>query len=201
MTKHTINLLGGLVVTLILVAGVLLGVLPGWGRAGQHDQDRAQVAARNQTQQVLIDAYAAQRAKLPELQAQVAALKQQIADGPHLEQLIDVASHLPSGAVLRSITPQDGATAQAAPVAPATPSTTASPGATGGAFQEFPVTMVIDLRGTSDAPAVLDRLRAGPRLLAMDHVTLAQTAASETHSGGATLTIDGRVFIDQEGAQ
>jgi hypothetical protein len=196
MTKQTINLLGCLVVALILLAGALFGVMPRWHDASQHEHDRDRVAINNQTQQSLIAAYATQRTRLPALQAEVSALKQQIADGPHLEQLIDVAAQLPAGAVLRSITPQDTA-AQPGATTPTAP--TAAQTDMSASFQAYPVTLVVDLNRAADAPAVLDRLRAGPRLLAIDHVALAGSAGSPGGGkGGSTLTVDGRVFLDQE---
>lgn len=209
MTKQTINLLGGLVVVAILFIGVFLGVLPRLHDAQQSHQQRDTVARQNQTQQMLISAYGAQRKQLPAVQAELASLQQQIADGPHLEQLIDVASNLPGGAVLVSITPGDassatGAAPAAAPSASATPGATpgAAPAGSGsGAFQALPVSLVVTLAKAADAPAVLDKLRAGPRLFAIDHVTLAgagaPSAGSGAKAGGTTLTVDGRVFMKQ----
>jgi len=195
MTKQTINLLGGLLVVVILLAGVFLGVLPRVHDAQQSHQQRDTVAMQNQTQQTLISAYAEQRKQLPTLQAEVASLKQQIADGPHFEQLIDVASDLPGGAVLVSITPGDGTDGTSASgTTGAAPSDTST-----GGFQSLPVTVVVTLPKVSDAPAVLDKLRAGPRLFAIDHVTLAGSE-SGTKGGGSTLTVAGRVFM-KEAAQ
>ena len=199
MTKQTINLLGGLLVVVIVLAGVLLGVLPRLNQAGQSHRERDAVAMRNQTQQTLIAAYAQQRAQLPALRAEVAVLKQQIANGPHLEQLIDVASDLPAGAVLRSITPGESAAGAAASGSAGSTSgaAEAAPQSTGtGGFEALPVSVVVSLHKPADAPAVLDKLRAGPRLFAIDHVTLASSGA-DGKGGGSTLTVDGRVFMTE----
>jgi len=205
MTKQTINLLGGLLVVVIVLAGIFLGVVPRLNQAAQSHQDRDAVAMQNQTQQTLISAYAQQRQQLPGLQAQVASLKRQIAAGPHLEQLIDVASGLPDGAALVSITPA-GSSGSGAVAASPSASVTATPGATpsgaasgtvASGFEALPVTVVVSLRKPADAAAVLDRLRAGPRLFLIDHVTLAGSAASGSKSGaGATLTVAGSVFMN-----
>jgi Tfp pilus assembly protein PilO len=182
MTRQTINFLGGVVVTAIVVLGLFLGVLPRWQQAGAAENERRVVALQNQGQQALIAALAAQRRQLPQLQAQVAALKQQIASGPHLEQLIEVAAALPAGSALRSITPAPG---------------TARPAAAG--FRSLPVTIVIDLRQADAAAKTLDGLRAGPRLLAIDQATLASGGSGKATK--YTLTVDGRVFMNQAAAR
>ncbi|UDY23074.1 hypothetical protein [Nocardioides sp. Kera G14] len=188
MTKQTINLLGGLVVAVILLVGLLLGVLPRLHEASESHQERDTVAMQNDTQQTLISVYAKQRAQLPALQAEVADLKQQIATGPHLEQLIDVASQLPAGAVLRSISPgsESNGTAQA-------PTTDTGAAAQGSAFQSIPVTLVVELGKPADATQVMEKLRSGPRLFAIDHATL-KSGAGSGGKGSSTLTVEGRVF-------
>jgi hypothetical protein len=204
MTKQTINLLGGVLVAAIVVVGLLLGVLPRWQQAGAAENERRTVALQNQGQQALITALSAQRRQLPQLQAQVAALKQQIASGPHLEQLIDVTGALPAGAALRSITPAPGTAQPASPAPTPTTAPTAgatNPGAAGSTagFRSLPVTIVIDLRRPGDAAKALDALRTGPRLLAIDQATLASGGAGKTAT--YTLTVDGRVFMDQAAAR
>lgn len=193
MTKQTINLLGGVVVAAIVVLGLLVGVLPRWSAARTADQDRQTVAAQNQNQQLRNTALAAQRSHLPELQADVAALKQQIPSGPHLEQLIEVAATLPDHAVLRSITPGQGDTSGGAPAAPPAPPTSTSDG-----FAALPITIVIDLRRAGDAASVLDKLRTGPRLLAIDQASVTSGSAGDA-SPSSTLTVRGRVFMAQAG--
>lgn len=209
MSKQTINLLGGVVVAAILLLGLLLGVLPRWQAAQDADADRHEVALRNQEQQAFISALAAQREDLPQLRAQVGALKQQIASGPHLEQVIELASGLPGGAVLRSITPAEGDASGAGTGTTATPTPGAGTGGgtnTGAAtgtvstFAALPVTIVIDVRRATDAAAVLDKLREGPRLLAVDQAELTESGAGD--AGAAyTLTVTGRVFTNQEATQ
>lgn len=199
MTRRTINILGGVLVAAIVVLGLFLGVLPRWQQAGAAESERRSVALQNQGQQALIATLSAQRQQLPQLQAQVAALKEQIAAGPHLEQLIDVAGALPAGATLRSITPVPSTAQPAAPAASASPtaSPTAGPGsvpATAG-FRSLPVTIVINLRRAGDAAKALDGLRAGPRLLAIDQATLA--AGGSSKATAYALTVDGRVFMNQ----
>jgi hypothetical protein len=203
MTRRTINILGGVLVAAIVVLGLVLGVLPRWQQAGAAESERRSVALQNQGQQALIATLSAQRQQLPQLQAQVAALKQQIAAGPHLEQLIDVAGALPAGATLRSITPVPSTAQPAAPAASSSPtaSPTAGPAASPGSapatagFRSLPVTIVINLRRASDAAKALDGLRAGPRLLAIDQATLA--AGGSSKATAYALTVDGRVFMNQ----
>lgn len=192
MTKQTINLLGGIVVAAIVVLGLLVGVLPRWSAARTADADRATVAAQNQNQQLRNAALAGQRSHLPALQADVAALKQQIPSGPHLEQLIAVAADLPAHAVLRSIAPGGGEASGGAAAASPAPETSTSNG-----FAALPITMVIDLHRAGDAPAVLDKLRTGPRLLAIDQASVT-SASSGDGSTRYTLTVTGRVFMAQE---
>lgn len=199
MTRQTINILGGVLVAAIVVLGLFLGVLPRWQQAGSAERERRSVALQNQGQQALIATLSAQRKQLPQLQAQVAALKEQIAAGPHLEQLIDVAGALPAGATLRSITPVPGTAQPGSPSA--SPSPTASPTTSPGsapataAFRSLPVTIVVNLRRPSDAAKALDGLRAGPRLLAIDQATLA--AGGSSKATAYALTVDGRVFMNQ----
>ena len=197
MTRQSINVLGGALVAAIVVLGLFLGVLPRWQQAGAAESERRSVVLQNQGQEALIAALGAQRRQLPQLQAQVTALKQQIASGPHLEQLIDVAAALPAGAALRSITPVPGTAPPASPTASPSPNGGSAIGrdaATAG-FRSLAVTIVVDLRRASDAAKALDALRAGPRLLAVDQATLASggTGKATTY----TLTVDGRVFMNQ----
>ena len=192
MTRQTINLLGAVLTVAVLLAGVLLGVLPRLDQASQSRQERDTVAAQNTTQQMLISTYARQRATLPQLQSEVADLKQQIASGPHLEQLIDVASDLPGGAVLVSITPGESSSGASSGAGPA-PGPSPAPAA---GVQAVPVTLVVALGRTADAAQVLQKLRSGPRLLAIDRATLAPAGDK---AGVATLTVEGRVFV--RGAQ
>jgi TolA-binding protein len=210
MTRQTINLLGGVVVLGIALLGVFLGALPRWQAADQAEATRRTVASQNQTQEIRIVALGEQRRQLSTLQSQVAALKQQIASGAHLEQLIELASDLPGEARLRSITPGQ-ASAPGMPASPGAsttpaPSTAPSEGtaamagtaATAGAaaFEALPVTIVIDLRRADDAPQVLDKLRAGPRLLAIDQAMLAPSGAA-SKGPAYSLTVSGQVFLNQ----
>jgi type II secretory pathway pseudopilin PulG len=190
VNRQAINLLGALVVALIVLLGALIGVLPRWQAARSAESDRQAVATQNQTQQMLIAAFAQQRQQLPQLQAQVAALKQQIPSEPRLDQLITLATGLPDGATLQTIGPGGSDTTAAAG---------ASPDANG--FQAVPVTMTIALQKATDAPSVLDKLRAGPRLLAIDEATVDPAGAGQGAKKGAatsTLTVVGRVFTRQE---
>lgn len=187
MTKQTINLLGAVLTVAVLLVGIVLGVLPRLDHASESRQQRDSVALQNNTQQMLITTYAQQRATLPTIQSEVADLKRQIAAGPHLEQLIDVASDLPGGAVLVSITPGESSSGPAGDGAAAAPSQAPAAG-----IQPIPVTMVIALGRSADAGQVLQKLRAGPRLLAIDRATL---AAGGDQGSVSTLTVEGRVFM------
>lgn len=193
MNRQAINLLGGLVVVVIVLLGVVVGVLPRWQDARAAAADRQSVASQNQQQEAAIAVLAQQRQQLPQLQSQVDALEQQIPSSPRLDQLIDLTTGLPDGAVLQTFTP--GGTPAAGSATTTTPSTTAP---TAGGFQQLPITLTIGLRNASDAPAVLDRLRGGPRLLAIDEATVAGGGGTVTSGGGsaATLTVAGRVFLN-----
>lgn len=192
MNRQAINLLGGLLVAAIVLLGVVVGVLPRWQEARAAADQRQTVALQNQQQQAAIAALAQQRQQLPQMQTQVDALEQQIPSSPRLDQLIDLTTGLPDGAVLQTFTP--GATPTSGSASTTTPSTAAP---TDGGFQQLPVTLTIGLRDASDAAAVLDRLRAGPRLLAIDDATLAGGGdAGASGASGATLTVAGRVFLN-----
>lgn len=182
MTRQTINLFGALLVAVIILVGVLLGVLPHLSQASQNHQQRDTVAQQNQTQETLIEAYARRREQLPALQQQVETLRRQITDGPHLEQLIALSARLPDGATLVSITPQETADGESANVTDES------------GFASRSVTLGIELRNAADAAAVLDGLRAGPRLFAIDHVVLGDSGV-EAKKGTALLTVTGRVFM------
>lgn len=209
MNRQAINLLGGLLVVVIVLLGVVVGVLPRWQQARSDGDARQTVAAQNQTQESLIAALAQQRQQLPQLQAQVDELEQEIPSAPRLDQLIDLTTGLPRGAVLRSLTPGDSASSGTTSSGTASSGTASSgttataPGATTvpGGFQELPVTLAIDLKQASDADAVLDALRGGPRLLAIDEATVTGgDGGTGAGSGGATLTVTGRVFMNPAAA-
>jgi len=194
MNRQAINLLGGLVVVVLVLLGIVVGVLPRWQEARSAVSDKQTVALANQEQETVIAALAQERQQLPQLQTQVNALEQQIPSSPRLDQLIDLTTGLPDGASLQTFTPGGTSTSGSA--------TTTTPTPTSGGFQQLPVTLTIGLRQASDAAAVLDRLRGGPRLLAIDEATVAAggTTGGSGGASAATLTVTGRVFLDPEAA-
>ncbi|UJP10277.1 hypothetical protein L2X99_00705 [Microbacterium sp. KUDC0406] len=91
MTRQLINLVGGLVAVLVLVAGVLLIGLPMYSNAQATAAEADQVALGNQTQQTIIDGLRAQEKKSDELDAELAKLRRQIAPEPRADDIVALA--------------------------------------------------------------------------------------------------------------
>lgn len=91
MTRQLINLIGGLVTVLVLVAGVLLIGLPMYSGSKTADGEADDVARSNDTQQTVIDGLRAQQAKFDQLEAEVSQLRQQIATEPRVDDILALA--------------------------------------------------------------------------------------------------------------
>ena len=91
MTRQLINLIGGLVAVLVLVAGVLLIGLPMYSGSKAANAEADDVARSNDTQQSVIDGLRAQQAKFDELEAEVSQLRQQIAAEPRVDDILALA--------------------------------------------------------------------------------------------------------------
>lgn len=91
MTRQLINLIGGLVTVLVLVAGVVLIGLPMYSGAQAAGKEADDVARGNATQQIVIDGLRVQEAQFDQLEDDVAQLRRQIAVEPRVDDVVALA--------------------------------------------------------------------------------------------------------------
>lgn len=109
LNRQLINLIGGLVTVLVLVAGVLLIGLPMYAGAKSADKEADDVARSNDTQQIVIDGLVAQAAKLDDLTTEVTGLRAQIAAEPRVDDVVALALAAASaeGATVKAVNATD----------------------------------------------------------------------------------------------
>ncbi len=90
LNKQLINLLGILFAVVVLVAGLALIAYPMFAQAQTLDKNTSTVAQTNAVYQTQIDALSAAEAKSDELDANLAALRQQIAATPKLDDVYEI---------------------------------------------------------------------------------------------------------------
>lgn len=90
LNKQLINLLGILLAVVVLVAGLALIAYPMFAQAQTLDKNTSTVAQTNAVYQTQIDALSAAEAKSDELDANLAALRQQIAATPKLDDVYEI---------------------------------------------------------------------------------------------------------------
>ena len=100
MQRRLINLVGTLVVLIALVAGTLLMALPVYIESRDIKNEEAQVAASNELLFAQINALRAKQAEMPQLEAELAELRNEL---PHIPRLEDVV-----GLTLRAVSEVDG---------------------------------------------------------------------------------------------
>jgi hypothetical protein len=207
VNKQLVNLIGGAAALAIIVLGIVVGAVPLYSTANATNADAQHVADQNNTQQAVLDGLTAQAADTTELDADVAELRAEIPKTPHLDDvlLLAVEAAQAQGGSVTSLAPgemaafaartgePEGSAAPApAATADATAGTTAdaatAPPADGSApaadeAQQIPVTVTIEAPNVEAATRILDALRAGPRLVAVQ-----QGAVKAKPEGGATLT-------------
>lgn len=90
LNKQLINLLGILFAVVVLVAGLALIAYPMFAQAQTLDKNTSTVAQTNAVYQTQIAALSAAEAKSDELDANLAALRQQIAATPKLDDVYEI---------------------------------------------------------------------------------------------------------------
>lgn len=90
LNKQLINLLGILLAVVVLVAGLAFIAYPMFAQAQTLDKNRTNVSQTNSVYQTQIDTLAAAEANIDELDASLAALRQQIAATPKLDDVYEI---------------------------------------------------------------------------------------------------------------
>lgn len=208
MPKSLINTIGTIVCVGVFALGFILVVLPIWGQAVGVDTQTAAVANTNEVYRAQVDHLKEEQARMPEIEAEVATLTQQIPATGQLDDVFEVIGRAADGAgvSISSITagPQAAFT-PASPPEPAAPQATAQPGDAGNddsssagsdatapvdtSRQQVEFTISISSRGVDAIAAFLDELRAGLRLLSI-------AAATASHGGDFTADITAFTFVD-----
>lgn len=220
MTRQLINLIGGLVALLVLVGGAFLVAVPMYAAAESVGNEADQAASANDTQQLVIDGLRAQEAKFDELQADLAALRAQVASESRVDDLVALAlsATAANGGSLDGVQASPAEpfavrvgeeTAPAATAPPADAETTdaettgaeqttteAVPAPTGAddTQAQVPVTLTITAPDVSAATSIVDALRAGPRVVA---ITQADTVTDSGEGGLVTLTVNALLFVNR----
>jgi Tfp pilus assembly protein PilO len=191
---------------LLLIAGWFLLISPQRSEAADlRDQVTAQNASNDQialkTKQLQ-----AQFASLPERQAQLAEIKQQMPDNPALPSLIrDLSSYAESaGVTLDSVSPgAPAAVVAAAPAAPATPAgQPVAPGqapaaASTDGLMSIPTT-VTAVGSYSELTLYLQKLQSSMRrAFLVNTVNLAKANTGTGTSGDLTMTLNAEIFVMQ----
>jgi Tfp pilus assembly protein PilO len=192
---------------LLLIAGWFLLVSPQRSEAADlRDQVTAQQAA-NDAIALKTKQLQAQFASLPERQAQLAEIKQQMPDNPALPSLIrDLSSYAESAGVkLDSVAPgTPAAVVAAAPAAPAagqpvTPGQAPAATSTAGLFS-IPTT-VTAVGSYSELTLYLQKLQSSMRrAFLVNTISLAKASTGTTGSGDLTMTLNAQIFVMQTAA-
>jgi hypothetical protein len=211
VNKQLVNLIGGAAALAIVILGVVVFAVPLYSTASTTNGEANRVASQNDTQQAVLDGLAAQAADTTELDADVDELRAEIPRTAHLDDVLYLAVQAAQahGGTVTALTKGD-ATAFAARTAeveasasggtappPAASDASASGSASGDASAagadpaatgadeatQIPVTVTIDAPDVAAATQILDALRAGPRLVAVQ-----QGAVTTKPEGGVTLT-------------
>jgi len=182
------------VAVLLVIAAWFVAISPQRSEAADlRDQTTAQQQSNEQLK-LKTKQLQAQFASLPERQAQLAEIKQQLPDNPALPALIrDLSSHASTaGVALVSVSPGD-------PV-PATPATPAAPGAgstataRGGQLLSIP-TEVVASGSYADLTLYLQRLQTQMRrAFLIEGIELAPLT-DKTTKGPLSMKLTGQIFV------
>lgn len=183
------------VAVLLVIAAWFVAISPQRSEAADlRDQTTAQQQSNEQLK-LKTKQLQAQFASLPERQAQLAEIKQQLPDNPALPALIrDLSSHASTaGVALVSVSPGD-------PV-PATPATPAAPGAgstataRGGQLLSIP-TEVVASGSYADLTLYLQRLQTQMRrAFLIEGIELAPLQDKDTTKGPLSMKLTGQIFV------
>ena len=214
MNKQLVNLIGGVAALAIMILGIVVFAVPQYTAANATNGMADGVAASNASQQAALDALTTQAADTTQLDADVARLRAEIPTTEHLDDvlLLAVQAAQAAGGTVTALTPGSAEAFAArtadpavspAPGAPAAPapapaargapadSNAAAGGAAGaaGTPHQIPLTVTIDAPDVPSATRILDALRSGKRLVAVQQGMVVSKAGSAPGApGGVTLT-------------
>lgn len=181
LNRQAISLLGGLVVVIILIAGMMLGVLPLFSDASDVREQVRQVESQNDQYRARIAELSAQQENLPQLQATAAERVAQIPESASMDGVIRVAAAAAGpGIVLTKIEP-GAAEKFEPPTEPVDLEAALTGGRSGpgggppveaGQPQQIPVTLEATAGSMADAVDFVNALRDGPRLLRIENVQI-----------------------------
>jgi hypothetical protein len=224
MPKQLVTVLGLVVSLGVIALGVFLVALPLYFQAVGVDAQTATVANTNAIYQAQVDQLTAEEENLDQINATVADLRSQIPATGQLDDVFEVVARAAeaSGVSLTAVsageqvafTARTGATAGgAAPVAPVpAPTPSATEGATEpttgtttdaaapvdgiatAGRQQVDFVISAQAADMAQATAFVDALRAGPRLLIPETVTMTESGA-----GAVDVQISALTFVDAEG--
>lgn len=179
MTRQLINLIGGLVTVLVLVAGVVLIGLPMYSGAQAAGKEADDVARGNATQQIVIDGLRVQEAQFDQLEDEVAQLRRQIAVEPRVDDVVALALAAVSaqGGTLDSVSATEAVpfAVRVDEQAPA-PAAEADPGTAEASATDAAADGAADATAAASAPVAAPASGADTQLQVP--VTLAMTAPS-----------------------
>jgi hypothetical protein len=194
MPRRLINLIGAAVVTLILVAGMTLAVVPVFSTAKASSDAAEAATAANATTKARVATLAEQNARLEELRTELANLRLQLTADDELLDASALASTAAksSGARVVAITFGDRQTftAPAGGGLADTKSTTTTKADANTAQVQIPVTFEAETTSVSQAANFIDGLRTGTRLLQIVQAECAPTNNAKKF----TVTVDALVF-------
>ncbi|BDZ40600.1 hypothetical protein [Microbacterium suwonense] len=214
MTKQLINLIGGLVCAVVLVAGGFLFALPQYLQAEGTEQAAQSARQNNATQQSIIDALRVQQSDSASLEADIAALRAQIPAEPHIDDIVRLAliAAARHGGAVDSVAPGDPVpfaartAVEGAPAskpadaeagsseASASPGSSTSTGSGASAAsdpRQVPIEITFTPPSVQAATDIVDALRAGPRVVAIVQATTVTDDDGEVH-----LTVSALAFSD-----
>jgi hypothetical protein len=107
MNKQLVNLIGAAASAAVLLLGVLVFALPLFSSANTTMSESTRVATQNATQQSVLDGLTEQAGDLAAIEAEVTALRLEIPETEHVEDVVELAAiaALEKGGRLRSVTP------------------------------------------------------------------------------------------------
>jgi type II secretory pathway pseudopilin PulG len=220
LPKRLIHLVGIVGVLGVFIAGIMLVALPVYLGSVDVLAEQKNVADSNSLRMAQIEALKSQLDRLPEVQSELAGLRQQIPASPLLDEVsqLGVAAAQDAGVELGSITsagvstfvpPAGTAVAgieAAAAGAGGDAGTTVAEGTAGDSEPaedklQIDITFVVSTGDKSRIPEFVDGLREGPRLLQIVGVTTTamESNAADGSSGATTYqaTVATLAFVQQ----
>jgi Tfp pilus assembly protein PilO len=186
------------VAVLLVIAAWFVAISPQRSEAADlRDQTTAQQQSNEQLK-LKTKQLQAQFASLPERQAQLAEIKQQMPDNPALPALIrDLSSHASTaGVTLVSVSPGEPVPATpAAPVAPGAPAAGSTATARGGQLLSIP-TEVVASGSYADLTLYLQRLQTQMRrAVLIEGIELTPLQDQNTTKGPLSMKLTGQIFV------